>query len=83
MPPWFDVDLRVVALGSGTFRFGLVCPAHCGASLPCLFGLVPVWSVSWGGFDFGFWILPVFLGFPQLFCHSTASSTHLSPQGSF
>ena len=39
MPPWFDEVLRVVAFGSGTSWFGLVCPAHCGASLPYLLAL--------------------------------------------
>ena len=39
MPPWFEEVFRLLAVGSGSSWFGLVCPAHCTTSVPYLLAL--------------------------------------------
>ena len=59
MPPWLPEVLRFVAWGSQSGWLGLVCPAHCSASLTLL-GAVFVSGFSLGALSVvvALWILP-------------------------
>jgi hypothetical protein len=47
MYPWVTEVGRLLLAGSGTSWFGVVCPAHCTASLPLIL------SIFCAGFGFG------------------------------
>ena len=77
MPTWLPEVLRFVAWGSQTGWLGLVCPAHCSASLPLL-AAVFVAGLSSGALlvVVFLWISPT-ITFP---CPSFASSPTSRPQ---
>lgn len=39
LPPWVAEVIHFLAVGSGNSRYGLVCPAHCSASITLLLSI--------------------------------------------
>ena len=74
MYPWVTEVGRLLLAGSGTSWFGVVCPAHCTASLPVMF------STFCAGFGFGVIAVLVVLTY-LLFPWVVPSPTTSDPSG--